>query len=105
MTTGNAIAKYLAFQIARVVAKTFAKLRVPTHTLATVAAFITAPAIEAQGETRLLINCFAPPQHVMCRDILPAWKESVEKATAKRVTIEFPAKSMAPPPAQWESVT
>jgi TRAP-type C4-dicarboxylate transport system substrate-binding protein len=105
MTTGNAIAKCLAFRIGRAVAKTPAKLRAPTLTLAAVAAFTTATAIEANGETRLLINCFAPPQHVMCRDILPAWKESVEKATAKRVTIAFPAKSMAPPPAQWESVT
>ncbi|NJO23943.1 MAG: hypothetical protein HC868_14720 [Sphingomonadales bacterium] len=67
---------------------------------------LTLPATGGAGaETRLLVNCFAPPQHVMCRDILPAWKDNVEKATAKRVTIEFPAKSMAPPPAQWESVT
>lgn len=75
------------------------------QTVAFAAAALTLVAGHAAAESRLLINCFAPPQHVMCRDILPAWKADVERATAKRVMIDFPAKSMAPPPAQWESVT
>lgn len=96
--TGNAVAKCL---LSRTAPRRIGLRPAPALL---VAAALMLP-ISAGAETRLLINCFAPPQHVMCRDILPAWKDNVEKATSKRVTIEFPAKSMAPPPAQWESVT
>lgn len=104
--TGTAIAECSPTRIARKLARIPCQtLSVSTRVLLATAAFALPSAMNAGAETRLLINCFAPPQHVMCRDILPAWKDSVEKVTAKRVTIEFPAKSMAPPPAQWESVT
>jgi TRAP-type C4-dicarboxylate transport system substrate-binding protein len=101
--TGPAVAKCLLFRNARIPVQARSPIYIQAQ--AALAAAVIALASAAGAETRLLINCFAPPQHVMCRDILPGWKDSVEKATAKRVTIEFPAKSMAPPPAQWESVT
>ncbi|HPE62191.1 MAG: TRAP transporter substrate-binding protein DctP [Thiothrix sp.] len=63
--------------------------------------FFTTP---VQAKTRLLVNCFLPPQHFLCREVLPEWKKSVEAATEKRVVINIPAKSMSPPPAQLESV-
>lgn len=64
----------------------------------------TAIATTASAKTRLLVNCFLPPQHVICAEILPAWKDAVEKATDGRVNISIPAKSLAPPPEQMESV-
>ena len=61
-------------------------------------------AATASAETRLLFNCFWPPQHFMCREILGSWKESVEQVTEGRVVIDLPAQSLAPPPKQMNSV-
>ncbi|MEO1796286.1 MAG: hypothetical protein AAFR53_04635 [Pseudomonadota bacterium] len=58
----------------------------------------------AQAETRLLVNCFWPPQHYVCRDILPAWIERVEEATEGRVRGVIPPKSLAAPPEQWDAI-
>jgi TRAP-type C4-dicarboxylate transport system substrate-binding protein len=57
-----------------------------------------------EASTELLINCFWPPQHFICREVLPTWRTSIEEATGGRVSIRFLAKSMAAPQAQWESV-
>lgn len=58
----------------------------------------------AQAETEILVNCFWPPQHFICREVLPTWRDRVESVTGGRVSIRFLAKSMAAPQAQWESV-
>lgn len=71
---------------------------------AIVAGALAIGAGSAQANTRLIVNCFFPPKHFVCQDILPKWKEAVEEATDKRVRIVFPAKSMSPPPEQLNSV-
>ena len=58
----------------------------------------------ANAKTRLLVNCFWPPQHYMCKQVLPTWGEWVKEATDGRVTITIPPKSVAAPPEQWSSV-
>ncbi|MEJ2374159.1 MAG: TRAP transporter substrate-binding protein DctP [Pseudolabrys sp.] len=58
----------------------------------------------AQATTRLISNCFWPPQHPVCTKFLPTWAKWVEKATEGRVKIIIPPKSLAPPPQQWASV-
>ena len=58
----------------------------------------------ADAKTRLLVNCFWPPQHVACQEILPAWIEAIEAATEGHVTGIIPPKSVAPPPEQLASV-
>lgn len=56
------------------------------------------------ADTRLLVNCFWPPQHFVCREILPAWIERVEEVTEGRVRGIIPPKSVAAPPEQWDAV-
>ncbi len=58
----------------------------------------------AYAATRLIVNCFWPPQHAMCQKILPTWGKWVEEATEGRVKISIPPKSLAAPPEQWASV-
>lgn len=58
----------------------------------------------ASAKTRLLVNCFWPPQHYMCTKVLPTWGDWVKEATDGRVTIQIPPKSLAAPPEQWASV-
>ncbi|MEP3275548.1 MAG: hypothetical protein ABJN26_27625 [Stappiaceae bacterium] len=70
--------------------------------LATVA--ILATTTMAQAKTRLLVNCFWPPKHHVCSEVLPAWIEAIEQATEGRVTGITPPKSVAPPPEQLASV-
>ncbi|RMH50145.1 MAG: hypothetical protein D6686_06695, partial [Alphaproteobacteria bacterium] len=65
---------------------------------------ITMAATAAEAKTRLVVNCFWPPQHVMCREILPGWIAEVERVTEGRVTGIVPPKSVAPPPEQLASV-
>ncbi len=58
----------------------------------------------AHAATRLIVNCFWPPQHAMCRKIMPTWGKWVEEATQGRVKISIPPKSLASPPEQWATV-
>ncbi|MBO6782724.1 MAG: TRAP transporter substrate-binding protein DctP [Alphaproteobacteria bacterium] len=58
----------------------------------------------AQAKTRILTNCFWPPQHYVCTQVMPTWGEWVEEATDGRVSIQIPPKSLAAPPEQWGSV-
>ena len=58
----------------------------------------------ARATERLIVNCFWPPQHAVCRKIMPTWGKWVEKATEGRVKIIIPPKSLASPPEQWQSV-
>ncbi len=57
----------------------------------------------AQAETRILLNCFPPSKHAICK-ILGTWGSQVEDVTEGRVRVTIPAKSMAPPPEQLNSV-
>ncbi len=61
-------------------------------------------AMPAQATTRLISNCFWPPQHPVCTKLLPTWAKWVEKATNGDVKVIIPPKSLAPPPQQWASV-
>jgi len=56
------------------------------------------------AKTRLVVNCFWPPQHFVCSEILPAWLDEVKKVTDGRVRGNIPPKSVAPPPEQLNSV-
>ncbi|MEM6637310.1 MAG: hypothetical protein AAF667_15620 [Pseudomonadota bacterium] len=58
----------------------------------------------ASAQTRMLVNCFWPPQHFMCQEILPTWIGWVEEATEGRVQAIIPPKSLAAPPEQWDSL-
>ncbi len=58
----------------------------------------------AEAQTRLLVNCFWPPQHYVCQSVLPTWLKEVEEATEGRVTGIIPPKSVAAPPEQLNAV-
>ena len=58
----------------------------------------------AQAQTRLVVNCFWPPQHPVCREVLPNWLAEVARVTEGRVTGIVPPRSVAPPPEQLASV-
>lgn len=58
----------------------------------------------AQAKTRLIVNCFWPPKHFVCTQVLPSWLDEVEKITEGRVVGNIPPKSVAPPPEQMASV-
>ncbi|MEL6233081.1 MAG: hypothetical protein AAFR46_01610 [Pseudomonadota bacterium] len=61
-------------------------------------------AAPASATTRLVVNCFWPPQHFVCTEILPNWISAVEEVTEGRVRGLIPPKSVAPPPEQMASV-
>lgn len=65
---------------------------------------LAAAAPPAQAAERLVLNCFWPPQHAVCRKIMPTWGKWVEEATEGRVKVVIPPKSLASPPEQWQSV-
>lgn len=58
----------------------------------------------ASAKTRIIVNCFWPPQHFVCQEVLPGWLDAVEEATEGRVVGNIPPKSVAPPPEQLASV-
>lgn len=58
----------------------------------------------AQANTRILVNCFWPPKHHVCSEVLPAWLDEVERVTEGRVKGNILPKSVAPPPEQLASV-
>lgn len=58
----------------------------------------------AHATTRLIVNCFWPPQHDVCQKILPQWLDEVERVTEGRVKGNIPPRSVAPPPEQLASV-
>lgn len=58
----------------------------------------------ALAQTRLVVNCFWPPQHLVCTKVLPTWLDEVERVTEGRVTGNIPPRSVAPPPEQLGSV-
>lgn len=58
----------------------------------------------ATAKTRIIVNCFWPPQHFVCQKVLPGWLDAVEEVTEGRVVGNIPPKSVAPPPEQLASV-
>lgn len=52
----------------------------------------------------LVVNCFTPPQHFLCSQLLPNWLEQVRVATDDRVTGMILPTSAAPPPDQLAAV-
>jgi TRAP-type C4-dicarboxylate transport system substrate-binding protein len=52
----------------------------------------------------VLFNCFFPPQHYTCRVMLHDWSKAIEQATAGRVKLNVPPKSLAAPPDQYDGV-
>lgn len=62
------------------------------------------PVQQAQAKTRLVVNCFWPPQHFVCQKVLPEWLDSVEEATDGRVKGRILPKSAAKPPEQLAAV-
>lgn len=58
----------------------------------------------AAAETRIIVNCFWPPQHFVCQQVLPGWLDAVEEATEGRVVGNIPPRSVAPPAEQLASV-
>ena len=75
----------------------------PSALLLAASAWLATPPANADT-TRVLMNCFFPPQHYMCREILPTWKDEVERVTERRVRVSFPAQSVAPAPEQLAAV-
>jgi len=74
------------------------------HLLGALCATTALCAGAAQAQTRLIVNCFWPPQHPVCQEILPNWLAEVERVTEGRVTGLVPPRSVAPPPEQLASV-
>jgi TRAP-type C4-dicarboxylate transport system substrate-binding protein len=58
----------------------------------------------SEAKTRLVVNCFWPPQHFVCQKALPNWLEEVERVTDGRVVGIIPPKSVAAPPEQLSAV-
>lgn len=54
----------------------------------------------ANATTRVLLNCFFPPQHFICQEVLGGWARDVTAATEGRVRVAILPQSMAPPPEQ-----
>jgi len=53
--------------------------------------------LAASAETKILFNIFTPPSHFTW-DVYRDWAEQVHEASEGRLKVEFPAKSVAPPP-------
>lgn len=68
------------------------------------AVMLTALPTLASAKTRLLVNCFWPPKHHVCAEVLPNWIAEVENATEGRVTGRLTPSSVAPPPEQLAAV-
>lgn len=68
------------------------------------AMFATAVGAPAQATETILFNCFFPPQHFMCTEMVPELGKRIEKATEGRVKIKIPAKSVAAPADQYDAV-
>ncbi len=59
----------------------------------------------AKAETEILYNVWLPRIHPFFVGIMKPWKARVEKASNGRIKVKFPAKSLAPPPRQWNLIT
>ena len=66
-------------------------------------ALASLPGSAAAAET-ILFNCFFPPQHYMCTEMVPELGRRIEKATEGRVKMRIPPKSVAAPADQYDAV-
>lgn len=57
-----------------------------------------------QAAETILFNCFFPPQHFMCTEMVPELGKRIEEATEGRVKLRIPPKSVAAPPDQYDAV-
>ena len=62
-----------------------------------------APVPAAANET-ILFNCFFPPQHYVCKEMLPEMRRRVESATQRRVRLQFAPKSLTAPGDVYDGV-
>ena len=80
--------------------KTLAKTALPLG-----AASLLFAAVPAQAETKILFNYFVPPKHPLKVGIMDNWSKRVTEGSKGRITVSYPAKTLAPAPRQWKMVT
>ncbi|MCB1397700.1 MAG: hypothetical protein H6898_06830 [Rhodobacter sp.] len=68
--------------------------------LSTSALALILPGLAQAQDVTLIVNCFMPPQHFLCSQLLPGWLADVEAATGGRVSGLVLPTSAAPPPDQ-----
>lgn len=68
-----------------------------------IAAMLFAEGVAA--DTKILFNVFIPRKHPIFVGVIDSWAKRVNKATEGRVTVSYPASSLAPPPRQWGMVS
>jgi TRAP-type C4-dicarboxylate transport system substrate-binding protein len=71
---------------------------------ATAAAALATAASPASAAETILFNCFFPPQHFMCTEMVPELGKRIQNATEGRVKLRVPPKSVAAPPDQYDAV-
>ena len=54
--------------------------------------------------TKILLNEFAPPPHILNKGVMGPWMKEVTRVTQGRVTFEVPPKNLAPPARQMDIV-
>jgi TRAP-type C4-dicarboxylate transport system substrate-binding protein len=59
----------------------------------------------AKAQTRIVLNNYVPPAHLMSSDILPTWGKEVERVTQGRVKVEIPPAPLASGPDSWNAVS
>ena len=78
---------------------------VPIIGAAAIGSVMTMGGNSARAETTLIYNVWLPRIHPFFIGIQKPWKERVEKMSNGRIKVKFPAKSLAPPPRQWNLAT
>jgi len=73
-----------------------------TTALAGVASALLAP-VSANAETTILFNIFTPPSHFTWQ-VFQDWADQIHEASEGRLSIEFTAQSVAPPPRVMDAV-
>ena len=58
----------------------------------------------AGSETTLTISSWAPPNHLMTREVVQGWAAEVERVTQKRVKVRMLAKHPSAPPGAFDAV-
>lgn len=61
-------------------------------------------AAPAQSAETILFNCFFPPQHYVCQELIPELAKRVGDATEGRVRVRVPPRSLTAPPDVYDGV-
>jgi TRAP-type C4-dicarboxylate transport system substrate-binding protein len=77
-------------------------IRPTATTAAAIAGIVLAGA--AGAETTLTISSWAPPTHLMTREVTQGWASEVEKVTQGRVKVRMLAKHPSAPPGAFDAV-